>query len=591
MSDLAAQPLSIQSIYSWYSNDQLFVNRRYQRKLVWTLEEKQKLIDSILKKYPVPAILIAEAEGKASTFEIIDGLQRLHAILSFIENAFPTLEGKYFNLKLFPTAKSRAAAGEFTAVTGKPFLTQKEVSTLLDYTLALSVMRNATETEINDVFDRINTYGHRLSDQERRQSGVQNNFSNMVRTIACTIRGDESHEILPLKSMPSISIDLPMARHGYDVQADEVFWVVQGILRSTDLRDSMDEQCIADISACIVGGQLIARSKDALDKIYSTENEESERIENALKVYGDDKFAEEFKYCIDEILKVCQAGKTFTKLRDVVFETKNNNAFPAVFATILIAFHELIVGDKKRIADYVGIKKSIAKIGTKLDSGRKGTSPDDRRTNIDQVKGLILRHFANATKSRPIYGNLATTDINSAIRRSEIELSDFELKQGLLMLGPKRAIDNNIISKVIHTICAIANNGPSRDGKIIIGISDKTADTEKIKSSDKIKPITVGNRDVVGIVREAKLLGITVEDYFTKWKDGIKNSALSSVLKTSVMSHIDYNSYSGLGVIVISVLPQTELSFVGDDVYWRNGDSTEIAKSAKTIATLAQRFK
>ncbi|RYZ83436.1 MAG: hypothetical protein EOP06_19980 [Proteobacteria bacterium] len=108
---------------------------------------------------------------------------------------------------------------------------------------------------------------------------------------------------------------------------------------------------------------------------------------------------------------------------------------------------------------------------------------------------------------------------------------------------------------------------------------------------DKIKPITVGNRDVVGIVREAKLLGITVEDYFTKWKDGIKNSALSSALKTSVMSHIDYNSYSGLGVIVISVLPQTELSFVGDDVYWRNGDSTEIAKSAKTIATLAQRFK
>lgn len=591
MSDLAAQPLSIQSIYSWYSNDQLFVNRRYQRKLVWTLEEKQKLIDSILKKYPVPAILIAEAKGKASTFEIIDGLQRLHAILSFIENAFPTIEGKYFNLKLFPTAKSRAAAGKFTAVTGKPLLTQKEVSTLLDYTLALSVMRNASETEINDVFDRINTYGHRLSDQERRQAGVQNDFSNMVRTIACTIRGDESHEILPLKSMPSISIDLPMARHGYDVQADEVFWVTQGVLRSTDLRDSMDEQCIADISACIVGGQLIARSKDALDKIYSTDNEESERVDNALKVYGDDKFAEEFKYCIDEILKVCQAGKTSPRLRDVVFERKNNNAFPAVFATILIAFHELIVGDKKRIADYAGIKKSIAKIGTKLDSGRKGTSPDDRRTNIDQVKGLILRHFVNATKSRPIYGNLATTDINSAIRRSEIELSDFELKQGILTLGPKRTIDNNIISKVINTICAIANNGPLRDGKIIIGVSDKPADTEKINLLDKIKPMKVGNRDVVGIVREAKLLGISVEDYFTKWKEGIKNSTLSSNLKTSVMSHIDYNSYSGMGVIVISIPPQAELSFVGDEVFWRNGDSTEVAKSAKTIATLAQRFK
>lgn len=589
MSDLAAQPTSIQSIYSWYSNDQLFVNRRYQRKLVWTLEEKQKLIDSVLKKYPVPAILIAETKGQESTFEIIDGLQRLHAILSFIENAFPTLEGKYFNLKLFPTAKSRAADGFFKPVTGAKYLTQKEVSILLDYALALSVMRNATETEINDVFDRINTYGHRLSDQERRQSGVQNNFSTMVRQIACTIRGDESLEIVPLRSMPSISIDLPMTRHGYDVRADEVFWVNQGVLRSTDLRDSMDEQCIADIASCLVGGQFIERSKDALDRIYSPGSDDVERLENALKVYGSETFAAEFKYCLDEVLKVCQSG-TNVKLRDLVFKTKSTNAFPAIFATILMAFHELIVAENKRITSYPGVKKALAKIGSKLDSGRKGASPDDRRKNVDQVKGLIARHFLNATPAQLISGNHATTDINSAIRRSEIELSDFELKQGMLSLAPKRTIDANIISKVVETICAIANNGPGRDGKIIIGVSDKIADTEKVKKLDKIKPITVGDRDVVGIVREAKVLGISVEEYFIKWKDGIKNSGLSSKLKTSVMSHIDYNSYFGLGIIVITILPQKEISFVDDDIYWRNGDSTELAKSSKVIASVAQRF-
>jgi len=54
---------------------------------VWTLEERQKLIESLLKKYPVPAILIAERDGKSGTYEIIDGLQRLHSIVSFIENA------------------------------------------------------------------------------------------------------------------------------------------------------------------------------------------------------------------------------------------------------------------------------------------------------------------------------------------------------------------------------------------------------------------------------------------------------------------------------------------------------------------------
>jgi hypothetical protein len=242
MAELASQPTPIQSVYTWYREDRLYVNRRYQRKLVWTLNEKQKLIESILKKYPIPAILLAEKEDKQGAFEIIDGLQRLHAIVSFIETSFNSVDGKWFNLEHFPTAKSYAKEGVFTATYGENSLSQKEVSVILDYSLALSVMRNASEAEINDVFDRINTYGHRLSDQERRQAGVQNEFTTMVRQIACNIRGDVSAEVLPLYSMPSISIDLPMTKHGYAVQADEVFWVNQGILLSTNLRDSMDER-------------------------------------------------------------------------------------------------------------------------------------------------------------------------------------------------------------------------------------------------------------------------------------------------------------------------------------------------------------
>lgn len=328
MAELASQPTSVQSIYSWYSDDKLFVNRRYQRKLVWTLIEKQKLIDSILRRYPVPAILVAERENSPGTYEIIDGLQRLHAIISFIETAFPTLERKSFGLDFFPTAKSRADDGHFTRSASQEHLSQKEVSTLLDYSLAMSVMRNATEADVDDVFGRINTYGHRLSDQERRQAGVENGFSTMVREMACTLRGDVSTEILPLKSMPSISIDLPMTKHGYDIQADEVFWVRQGILRSTDLRDSMDKQCIADIAVCIVGGQMIERSKDELDHVYEPGHASSDRVLTALEVYGATRFAEEFKYCVDQILKVVVPTSTHKgNLRDLIF--KNERLMPS----------------------------------------------------------------------------------------------------------------------------------------------------------------------------------------------------------------------------------------------------------------------
>jgi uncharacterized protein with ParB-like and HNH nuclease domain len=81
--------------------------------LVWTLEEKQKLIDSILKKYPIPAILIAEKEDKQGAFEIIDGLQRLHAILSFIETSFNTTDGKLFQFGKLSDCKNPCRRGTF----------------------------------------------------------------------------------------------------------------------------------------------------------------------------------------------------------------------------------------------------------------------------------------------------------------------------------------------------------------------------------------------------------------------------------------------------------------------------------------------
>ena len=37
--------ISVQNIFQLYKNDAFIVNRRYQRKLVWGLEEKEKFID------------------------------------------------------------------------------------------------------------------------------------------------------------------------------------------------------------------------------------------------------------------------------------------------------------------------------------------------------------------------------------------------------------------------------------------------------------------------------------------------------------------------------------------------------------------
>lgn len=588
MADLASQPTSIQSVYNWYKEGKLNVNRRYQRKLVWTLEEKQKLIESIMKKYPIPAILIAERDTSGE-FEIIDGLQRLHAIISFIETSFPTLDGNHFNLEYFPTAKSQADEGVFQSNQTGELIERSQVSTILDYTLAISVMRNVTEDEVNDVFDRINTYGHRLSDQERRQAGVQNEFSDIVRHIACQIRGDDSLDTVPLSLMPAISVDLPMAKHGYEVRAEEVFWVAQGILRSTDLRDSLDEQCIADIVASIVRGELVTRSKDALDKIYLNGSEQCKRVLDSLDVYGSTKISEEFKYCVEEIEKICHADG-FEKLRDIIFNKSTTNPFPSTFAALFIALHELFVQESKIISDYSSAKASINNLTARIESSRKAGSPEERRKNIDTIKGLVSGSFVDSDNTNHIYGAHSTVDIQSSIRRSEIELANYELKQGLLSLSPERKVDNNIIEKIVKTICAMANNGPNNSSKIIIGVADKEADKNRVHELDGIEARKIGKRYVVGVSREAKVLGITIEQYFSKWKDGIRNSDLSIGLRDQVLSNIDFNDFYGLGIITITIPPQTEMSYVGEETYLRSADDTIQATTPKQIAAIAKRF-
>src|SRR5262249_52946104 len=48
---------------------------------------------------------------------------------------------------------------------------------------------------------------------------------------------------------------------------------------------------------------------------------------------------------------------------------------------------------------------------------------------------------------------------------------------------------------------------------------------------------------VVGVKREADRLGISVEQYFAKWKDGIRNSVLSEGLRGAWLSKMDFNSF------------------------------------------------
>lgn len=84
--------------------------RFYQRGLIWTLEQKQLLIESIYQDIEIGKFLFrynswermqqeAKENGidKGHSFDCVDGKQRLNAIIEFVNNKFPDIHGNYWD--------------------------------------------------------------------------------------------------------------------------------------------------------------------------------------------------------------------------------------------------------------------------------------------------------------------------------------------------------------------------------------------------------------------------------------------------------------------------------------------------------------
>lgn len=123
-----------------------------------------------------------------------------------------------------------------------------------------------------------------------------------------------------------------------------------------------------------------------------------------------------------------------------------------------------------------------------------------------------------------------------------------------------RTYDNDVVRRIIETICGIANVGPDAPGFVYIGVADKETDAKRINELDGVISEKVGQRYVVGIDREVKIEGITTEQYLQKMVSGIRQADISEPLKGHVLSHIDTVDYRGKIVIRIVVPQQKEVS-------------------------------
>lgn len=587
---IAPRGMSVQEAYRLYRDDKLMVNRKYQRKLVWTLKEKQSLIDSILRDFPIPLILFAEkVNGGIQSYEIIDGMQRLNAIFGFIEHEFE-MQGRYFDVAEFARAKQAAETGHFELTKSLSLIEPATCADFLDYQLAVTIFPSVGDEQVTEVFGRINSGGQQLSWQEKRQAGRINEFSTLIRRLASEIRGDASKEILTLSSMPEISIDTARRSLGYSLKAEEIFWCKQGVLWTKQLRESEDEEILADICASILLDAPIARSRELLDRIYDINSDDHAEIARKLISYGADKLYEEVKATLSvlrEVIESCNDGDN--ALRSAI-NPRSTNPIKASFFALFMAFFDLVIKEEKTPSESDQIMKAIEGLQADMIATAKYAKAEDRTKNIDKTKGLIQRFFVKKDPSMLRHGAGLAIDFENSLRRSKIESGRYECKQGLVGLDEKRIFDKGMESKLLETICAIANIGPDTDGFIFIGVADKDADAQRIKLLDGVDPIAVGSRWVVGIDRELAFLKIDLDGYVRKVAGFVGGSNLSETLKHQVSAQIDIVSYRSRSVIRIRVPQQKNVSFLGEKSFIREGSST-VAVEGRRLLAVSELFK
>lgn len=589
---IAPRGMNVTEAYRLYRSGSLLVNRKYQRKLVWTVVEKERLIGSILEGYPIPLILLAERPQIHSSgkYEIIDGMQRLNAIFSFIENSF-AFGKKFFDLDEFSYAKQLADDGFFELLNEDALLlSRKECADILDYQLAVTIYTAMEEENITEIFGRINSSGKHLSSQEKRQAGVTTAFAEVVRTIAMELRGDVSEKVLRLSDMPEISIESQKSKQGYKIQAEDTIWCKQGALTVQQLRDSEDEQTIADIVASILLNEPLPVSTERLDSLYDQKSKYFQDIESALATYGFNKLTQDITTTFAVIRETIEAYSLEAKCLRSIVNPKSNNPIRTAFYTIFMAFFDLVICQDLSPVDPTGIINSLRGLQGKLDLSSHYTTTDDRKNNIKQTKGLIQDCFAR--REPPVLGHGVELALNleNSLRRSLIETAKYECKQGLLDLSPGRKLNHNLIDRIIETICGIANLGSDIDGYIHLGVTDSKRDADRIESLDKIKPIEINGRYIVGIDREVKYQNNTLEQYVRVLTNAIQNSALTEPLKTQVLTKFDTISYKGYSVIRITIPTQTEVSFVGDKAFIRK-DSSTIEVQGRELLAVSKLFQ
>lgn len=179
--DFKTYDLSIKELISMVNEGIIDVSPDYQRKFRWDDERQSLLVESIFLGIPVPSLFMAT--NSDSSWEVIDGVQR---ISTFIRFATP----------LDSPARQKIEKNDYLKLKGLEKLSAMEGMTIdnlpssivLDFLLKpvkVITLSDKSDPQVRfDLFQRLNTGGISLTDQEIRNCVFKGGFNDFIKRLA-----------------------------------------------------------------------------------------------------------------------------------------------------------------------------------------------------------------------------------------------------------------------------------------------------------------------------------------------------------------------------------------------------------------------
>ncbi|PYY44009.1 DUF262 domain-containing protein [Curtobacterium sp. MCLR17_043] len=160
--------MALMNVASLHSTGSLDLSPRYQRRNRWDRERQSQLIESFLLNVPVPPVYLAEESR--GVFAVIDGKQRLTAIVQFINNEF-SLTKLQLRRDLEGMRYRDLAADAASALGMRPLR-------------AVTILRQTPDWVKHEVFVRLNRGGQPLNAQEIRNVAYAGPLNDRIIELA-----------------------------------------------------------------------------------------------------------------------------------------------------------------------------------------------------------------------------------------------------------------------------------------------------------------------------------------------------------------------------------------------------------------------